>query len=411
MGFLLAALLALAAPANAGFTYGPVISTATQRATQGLAGTYYVAATSNTISTPTVVLDGAKGGVNASSFTATYGIRAATITATGLITSAGITVSTGIFNGQTKVSSGTLILDGNAATAFLVGTSSVVVMSNQISLGLPVTATSGSSVTLRDLFAVGTSTLIVKNARVGVGTTNPAVLLHVAGQSASSSTLVGTTSLDGDITSGSNPGFATVTTGGTTGNIFVGIGAVGAGPEHQFYRTRSVSPSGDANTALGVGDVIGGFGFAGADGTQYVSGPEIRAAVSAAVSAGVVPQDLIFLTGGAEYMRFTNAGQLWLGKSNPANLQVSSGTVYINGNAATSFQIGNGTFTVTSNGITVPLSRTKAQIDAITPSSAELGGFISCSNCTNAYELCRATAAVLSGFAATRGSGGCGTGN
>lgn len=65
-----ALLVGLCSPAIAaqGYTLGPTISTTTGRATQAIAGTFYTAASSATISTPTITLNGATGVITATSF-------------------------------------------------------------------------------------------------------------------------------------------------------------------------------------------------------------------------------------------------------------------------------------------------------------------------------------------------------
>lgn len=76
----LALLGALTAPAIAGPYYDQSTSTATGRGRLRIAGTIEVSKSSGTIapSSPTIVLDGMTGGVNASSATLTYSVKAAT---------------------------------------------------------------------------------------------------------------------------------------------------------------------------------------------------------------------------------------------------------------------------------------------------------------------------------------------
>lgn len=64
-------LLGLALPARAsqGYTIGPWISTTTGRATQGLAGTFTLAASSTTLSTPTVTINGQDASIIITSIT------------------------------------------------------------------------------------------------------------------------------------------------------------------------------------------------------------------------------------------------------------------------------------------------------------------------------------------------------
>ncbi len=84
---LLLGLLFLGGTANAATPpYGGTqISTTTGKATQYLPGVLSVSASSTTVSTPKIILDGAAGSMRGSSGTFTYGVSAATFTATGTI--------------------------------------------------------------------------------------------------------------------------------------------------------------------------------------------------------------------------------------------------------------------------------------------------------------------------------------
>lgn len=151
----LAATILLSIPAAAiqSYTLGPSISTTTGRATQSLAGSYNLSASSQTISTPTITLNGANGGINASSFTAIYGVIAATGTFTSLTASA-ITVPTMLSSETIKGGGGLGVTYGiNAATGVITGNS----------------------------FSVGTSTLVISGGLIGILTSSPATSLDVNG--------------------------------------------------------------------------------------------------------------------------------------------------------------------------------------------------------------------------------------
>lgn len=79
---------------------GVRISTITGQADSTLSGRFKVAASSVTASTPTIVLDGVMGGVNASSGTFKYGVKAAT----GVFSGA-VTAGSGVFSGAISVPS------------------------------------------------------------------------------------------------------------------------------------------------------------------------------------------------------------------------------------------------------------------------------------------------------------------
>lgn len=51
-----------------------------------------------------------------------------------------------------------------------------------------------------------------------------------------------------------------------------------------------------------------------------------------------------------------------------------------------------------TGGYVKPYPRTLAQIQAITPATGDLGGFVTCTNCAIAYSLCVATGATVQGF-------------
>lgn len=140
----LAMIAGLVAPASAatGYALGPSISTTTGKLTQGIAGTYQLAASSLTLSTPTIVLDGGAGGVNASSITVLYGViassfnfklitstfsvRFASVSVYGAILATGnITGNQFIGNGSMLtgiISSGSVVKIGDAASGVLGGT-------------------------------------------------------------------------------------------------------------------------------------------------------------------------------------------------------------------------------------------------------------------------------------------------
>lgn len=78
-------------------------------------------------------------------------------------------------------------------------------------------------------------------------------------------------------------------------------------------------------TAVASGDIIGGYFFEGADGTDFSTGAQILGIVDDTVSAGRVPTALAFgmrpISGAfAERMRITSAGNVGLGIATPTGL-------------------------------------------------------------------------------------------
>lgn len=79
-----------------------------------------------------------------------------------------------------------------------------------------------------------------------------------------------------------------------------------------------------------------------------------------------------------------------IGTASPAT------TLDVNGSA----QFGSGATksTFTAAGLFVPYAAELATIQAWTPTAAELGGFVTCSDCADAYSVCQATGTTIQGF-------------
>jgi len=128
------------------------------------------------------------------------------------------------------------------------------------------------------------------SGNVGVGTAAPASTLHVATESSTT------------------PRGVTNSQHSADGNAAL----------FTFRKSRGTiaSPSAAAN-----GDNIGNLYAEGYDGASYVSGGRIRFSIDGAVSSGVVPTTLQFLTGesggGTERMRITSGGNVGIGTTAP----------------------------------------------------------------------------------------------
>lgn len=174
---------------------------------------------------------------------------------------------------------------------------------------------------------VNTSTMVVRDGRVGIGTALPATALHVVGVGASSQTYIGTTSLDTDLTGilVTNP-LTTITNAGSNESLaFVGTGANGGSISANFFKTRSTSLSGDANTVVVANDGVMSLTSYGADGAAYRSLASIRTAIDGTPGSSDMPGRITFLTTPdgsatlAERMRIDNAGNVGIGTTNPGN--------------------------------------------------------------------------------------------
>ena len=157
---------------------------------------------------------------------------------------------------------------------------------------------------------------------VGDTMTGPLTLngssLTVTGISQSGSVYVTTRTPDGDIDS-----FATLGTGSFFSVInpnmrhsmtLAGYGATPSGISLNFAKTRSASDAADANTTVGVNDVIMRINARAADGAAYRQAGEIQMAVDGTPGSSDMPGRIVFLTtpdGSAtavERMRIDNAG-------------------------------------------------------------------------------------------------------
>ena len=118
------------------------------------------------------------------------------------------------------------------------------------------------------------------------------------------------------LTIGDTPVFAGLTIASNTGAIIQNrtcSDTPGTYTLFYFQKSRGIQ---SAQTAVVSGDYVFGILAAGHDGTTLQSRAGIYSVVDAAVSAGVVPLNLVFYTGGAsiqERMRITSGGYVGIG--------------------------------------------------------------------------------------------------
>lgn len=128
------------------------------------------------------------------------------------------------------------------------------------------------------------------------------------------------------------------------GNLFTGVDASAAGgafarysanaspPIIEFFKSRNASVAG--NTIVQSGDALGTVVFSGADGTDFIQGASITAAVDGTPGTNDMPGRLVFSTtaDGAstptERLRITAAGNIQLGTASLATT-ATNGFPYI----------------------------------------------------------------------------------
>ncbi len=247
---IVAALL-LAAPAAAvqSYTLGPSISTTTGRATQAIAGTFYVAAGSTTISTPTITLSGASGNITAVGSVTASGYFGDGSHLNGILIN---TVSSSFTVKGIIGSTGSVIADSNKVYASTFGAGS-------ISIPYGIVASTG---------AFGTNLVIATGAHILIGGLTPSTTigLDVVG-------LVRTSS--GIVTAGGNArGTDANDLQITRNNVYeVASGqnsTIGGGGRNNAAALYSTISGGSSSTITGAGDysTIGG-GSGNSIGSTY----------------------------------------------------------------------------------------------------------------------------------------------
>jgi hypothetical protein len=236
---------------------------------------------------------------------------------------------------------------------------------------------------------IDSSTLYVDavNNRVGIGTTGPGGTLDIKAAAStaplivqgpssefaridsSGRLLVGTSSSTVHIRSGQK--ITSVATGGDYSGInsttYAGA-SVDPAPIIDLAKSRGSTDS--SMTSVISGDVLGYLQFRGADGTNFVTAAEIKAAVDGTPGANDMPGRLVFSTTldgpgniPTERMRIGNAGDIFFATTSldPATgctmRSSAAGTFWINGTsdvttwAQWTFKNGNGTVgSITTNG-------------------------------------------------------------
>ena len=223
-----ALLLGFATPAMAVSPYqGLTLSTTTGKVTYNISGQITVAGSSTTASTNNITLDGASGGVNASSFTAVYGVIASSFSGNGAL----ITALT-----AANISAGSL---GSSVIASSIAVSAVG--TDQIS-ALAVTAAkiAANTITNAKLNAETYTNITLPAANVAAGTLGASVIASSVAATAVTAGTYGsatqasqvTIAGDGRVTSASNitvtPAAASIQAGSLGASVIASSVAVGA---------------------------------------------------------------------------------------------------------------------------------------------------------------------------------------
>ncbi len=234
-------------------------------------------------------------------------------TATALTTVGNVGVGTELPASKIHMSSGTLTIDGNTATAL------TTVGNVGVGTALPASKIHMSSGTLT--IDGNTATALTTVGNVGVGTTLPASKLHISS---------GTIIVDGN----------TATSLMTTGAAFIA-------PKDGATATATTALTIEHNTSGVVGD---GFAVDMTFALQSPSGAQLNPSgriYSRWTSAAALQSVMDFQTrdGGSmiDAMRINHLGNVGVGTALPASrLHMSSGTITVDGNAATAMTtIGN----------------------------------------------------------------------
>lgn len=158
------------------------------------------------------------------------------------------------------------------------------------------------------------------------------------------------------------------------------------------------------------------------DGTAYRVVGGFTSTVYSSTATGSIPTRWGFSTASfgsvsaTEKLRLSSFGGIAINTASEPTAQLdvkmsgdTDSTAYA---VKVSSQNGTNLNTITANGINIGALKTKAQIDAITPVTAELGGWVICSDCSAPYAICTATGTTLSGFRRSDSTTiGCGTNN
>lgn len=182
---------------------------------------------------------------------------------------------------------------------------------------------------------------------VGIGTSSPGSLLHVAGTAAATQ-VVATTLVAGDIVPAANPTYALQISGSGSGpgGISQEVYAASAALAPSLSTTKSAGTTSGSFTAVASGAVLYSTTHRGADGSAFSTAATLRVSVDGTVSSGVVPGRFSWLLkpfdGGtfAEKMRLSSHSNLIL--NGTAEAADAVGALHVINGTAPSAGVANG---------------------------------------------------------------------
>lgn len=456
----LAMIAGLSAPALASSAYmlGPTISTSTGRVTQSIAGTFNVAASSITVSTPTISLTGATGVVTATSFSGSG----------ASLTGISSTFSGGTVSGQTTFQSSVTF---NAAVSLssitLTGAGGVFTSASSVTAS----AFFGNGAGLTNIGGATDNTKVAKAGDTMTGALNMngvAVNLTGAAGNVTSQSSVTASAFFGDgnnltnlsckpgtgtgsvncLGSGNTTGGSYSTVGGgLTNNASSAYGSVGGGNGNDARGSYDTIAGGRGNIASQIisgsyATVGGGYGNEAFDDFSFIGGG-LGNVTNGGVGYNVVGGGYSNIVAGAysvipggyqnaaaggySFAAGINASAnsqnvfVWADATysdhgpNTFNIHTSTvyfdatGGVYVDTGPFTALSTGTikGNFyagagphisTMTTSGFLIFPAWTLAQLAAYTPLTTELWGQVTCTDCAIPGTVCQSSGTSIMGF-------------